>query len=105
MPQSRETNFNSSKRAKEQKKQKFKDMFLVRMASKGISLTIVVYPLGNFGQASWIRSCHEDLILIRKSHNCTGVAFIQGDSAGGFCRWLKVDRTDFKQYFCKNVYC
>ena len=43
------------------------------------NLTIVFYPLGNFGQAS----CHEDLILTRKSHNCSGIAFIQGDSAGG----------------------
>ena len=47
------------------------------------NLTIVVYPLGNLGQALCIRSCHEDLILTRKSHNCAGIAFIQGDSAGG----------------------
>ena len=47
------------------------------------NLTIVFYPLGNFGQALCIRSCHEDLILTRKSHNCSGIAFIQGDSAGG----------------------
>ena len=40
-------------------------------------------PLGNFGQALCIRSCHEGLILTRKSHNCFGIAFIQGDSAGG----------------------
>ena len=39
--------------------------------------------MGNFGQALCIRSCHEDLILTRKSHNCAGIAFIQGDSAGG----------------------
>ena len=32
-----------------------------------------IYPLGNFGQALCIRSCHEDLILIRKSHNCFGI--------------------------------
>ena len=44
--------------------------------------SIVFYPLGNFGQALCIRSCHEDLILTRKSHNCVGIAFIQGDSAG-----------------------
>ena len=47
------------------------------------NLTIVFYPLGNFGQALCVRSCHEDLILTRKSHNCSGIAFIQGDSAGG----------------------
>ena len=47
------------------------------------NLTIVFYPLGNFGQAFCIRSCHEDLILTRKSHNCAGMSFIQGDSAGG----------------------
>ena len=47
------------------------------------NLTIVFYPLGNFGQALCIRSCHEDLILTKKSHNCAGIAFIQGDSVGG----------------------
>ena len=47
------------------------------------NLTIVFYPLGNFGQVLCIRSCHEDLILTRKSHNCAGIAFIQMDSAGG----------------------
>ena len=47
------------------------------------NLTAVFYPLGNFGQALCIRSCHEDLIVTRKSHNCSGIAFIQGDSAGG----------------------
>ena len=47
------------------------------------NLTIVFYPLGNFGKALCIRSCHEDLILTRKSHNCAGIAFIRGDSAGG----------------------
>ena len=46
-------------------------------------LLIVFYPLGNFGQALCIRSCHVDLILTRKNHNCSGIAFIQGDSAGG----------------------
>ena len=46
-------------------------------------LLIVFYPLGNFGQALRIKSCYEDLILTRKSHNCSGIAFIQGDSAGG----------------------
>ena len=48
------------------------------------NLTIVFYLLGNFGQAlQCIRSCHEDLILTRKSHNCAGIAFIQGNSADG----------------------
>ena len=47
------------------------------------NLIIVFYPLGNFGQALCIRSCHEDLILTRKSHNCSGIAFIQGESASG----------------------
>ena len=47
------------------------------------NLTIVFYPLGNFGQALCRRSCHEDLILTRKGYSCTGIAFIQGDSAGG----------------------
>ena len=39
--------------------------------------------MGDFGQALLIRSCHEDVILTRKSHNCAGTAFVQGDSAGG----------------------
>ena len=47
------------------------------------NLTIVFYQLGNFGQALCIRSYHEDLILTWKSHNCSGIAFIQEDSAGG----------------------
>ena len=47
------------------------------------NLTIVFFPLGNFGQSLCIRSCHEDLILTRKSHNCAGIAFIQGDPARG----------------------
>ena len=46
------------------------------------NLTIVFYPLGNFGQALCIKSS-EDLILTRKSHNCAGIVFIQGDYAGG----------------------
>ena len=45
--------------------------------------TTVFYPLDNFGQALCIRSCHEDLILTRKSHNWAGIAFIQEDSAVG----------------------
>ena len=45
------------------------------------NLTIFFYPLGNFGQS--IRSCHEDVILTRKNHNCHGTAFILRDSAGG----------------------
>ena len=49
------------------------------------NLAIVFYLLGNFGQALCIRSCHEDLILTRKSHNCSGIVFLLdlGDSAGG----------------------
>ena len=31
----------------------------------------------------FIRSCHEDVIFTRKSHNCAGTAFVQGDSVGG----------------------
>ena len=30
-----------------------------------------------------LRSCHEDVIFTRKSHNCAGTAFVQVDSAGG----------------------
>ena len=29
------------------------------------------------------KTCHEDLILTRKSYDCPGIGFIQGDSAGG----------------------
>ena len=47
------------------------------------NLTTVFYTLGNFGQASCSRSCHEDLILTRKSHYWTMIAFVQVDSAGG----------------------
>ena len=39
--------------------------------------SIVLYFLGDFGQVLLIRSCHEDLILTRKSHNCAGTAFVQ----------------------------
>ena len=46
-------------------------------------LSIVSYLLGNLGQAFFIRSCHEDVIFTRKSHNCAGTAFVQGDSVGG----------------------
>ena len=56
------------------------DVDHLKIASK---LLIVFYPLGNFGQALCIRSCHEGLVMTRKSHNCSGIAFIQGDSAGG----------------------
>ena len=45
------------------------------------SKNIVFNFLGDFGQAMWMRSCHEDMILIRRSHNCTGTACVQGDSA------------------------
>ena len=44
-------------------------------------LKIANCPFGQFWAS--IRSCHEDLILTRKSHNCSGIAFIQVDSAGG----------------------
>ena len=47
------------------------------------NLSIVFYLVGSFGQALFIRSCHEDAILTRKSHNHAGTAFVQGDSAGG----------------------
>ena len=47
------------------------------------NLTTVFHPLCNFGQVLCIRSCHEDMILTKKSHNCAGIAFIQGDSASG----------------------
>ena len=39
--------------------------------------------MGDFWQALLIRSCHEDVVLTRKSHNCAGTAFVQGHSAGG----------------------
>ena len=32
---------------------------------------------------SFVRSCHEDVIFTRKSHNWAGTAFVQGDSVGG----------------------
>ena len=56
------------------------------MTSSGgtwLHLKLVYYPLGNSGQALFIKSCHEDLILTRKSHNFSGIAFIQGYSVGG----------------------
>ena len=62
------------------------------------NLTIVLYPLGNFGQTLCIRSCHEDLILTRKSHNCSGIAFIQGDSAGGSTNFN--NKVDSKKFSC-----
>ena len=43
----------------------------------------VFYFLGGFGQQLLIRSCHEDVILTKKSHDCAGTAFVQEDSAGG----------------------
>ena len=46
------------------------------------NLTTVFHTLGNFEPALCIRLCHEDLILTRKSHNCVGIAFIQGTSMG-----------------------
>ena len=47
---------------------------VVHLKSK---MLIVVYPLGNVGQELCIRSCHEDLILTRKRHNCSSIGFIQ----------------------------
>ena len=44
---------------------------------------MVFYFLGDSGQALLIGSCHEDVILTRKSHNCAEAAFVQGDSADG----------------------
>ena len=44
-------------------------------------------PLGNLGQALIIRSCHEDVIFTRKSHDCAGTEFVQRR----LCWWLKVD--------------
>ena len=62
----------------------FIDCSLIVLEIANLSnLTIVFYPLGIFGQVLCIRSCHKDLILTRKSHNYAGIAFIQGDSAGG----------------------
>ena len=58
-------------------------MLTTRKLANCSNLIIVIYRLGNFGRALCIRSCHEDLLLTRKSHNCAGIAFIQGDSAGG----------------------
>ena len=34
-------------------------------------------------QPLFIRSCHKDVILARKNHDCVGIVFAQGDSAGG----------------------
>ena len=47
------------------------------------TLGIVYYLLGDLGQALFIRSCHENVILARKMGNWAGTAFSQGDSAGG----------------------
>ena len=64
------------------------------------NLATVFYPLENFGQALCIRLCHEDLILTRKSHNCPGIAFIQGDSAGGS---VMIEQTLHKEEFMLKV--
>ena len=66
------------------------------------NLTIVFYPLGSFGQALSIRSCHEDLIMIRKNHNWAGIAFIQEDSAGG-SKWSEHTLHTFTEYERKVV--
>ena len=47
------------------------------------NFSIAYYFLGEHGQALFTRSCHEDVILTRKSHNCAGTAFVQRDSACG----------------------
>ena len=44
---------------------------------------VPVLPIGRSWEALFIRSCHEDVIFARKSHNCAGTAFVQGDSVGG----------------------
>ena len=73
------------------------------------NLTTAFYPLGNFGQALCIRSCHEDLILTRKSHNCPGIELIQGDSAGGSklieqtLRYTHIKVTRAKGYFTHDI--
>ena len=48
-----------------------------------LRLSIIYNLLGDLGQGLFIRSCHEDVIFTRKSHNCAGTAFVQGDSVGG----------------------
>ena len=47
--------------------------------SRLLQLSIVSYLLGDLGQAS----CYADITFTRKSHNCSGTAFVLGDSAGG----------------------
>ena len=53
-----------------------------------------------------IRSCQEDLILTRKSHNCSGIAFIQGDSAGGSKlieqTLLMVEKSFYVKFKCQH---
>ena len=40
--------------------------------------------MGDVGQTSSIRSCTEEMFFFsRESHNCAGVAFVQGDSVDG----------------------
>ena len=64
-------------------------------------LAIVFYPLDYFGQALCIRSCHEDLILTRKSHNCSGIVFIQGESAGG-SKLIEQTIRDISEFISSN---
>ena len=64
------------------------------------NLTTVFYPLVNFGHVLCIKSCYEDLNLTRKSHNCTGIAFIQGDSAGS-SKLIEQTLSTFKIQFCE----
>ena len=60
----------------------FKFLF-VNCLGPTATLSIVSYLLGDLGQALFKRACHEDVIFTRKSHNCAGTAFVQGDSVGG----------------------
>ena len=55
------------------------DLEIANCSITALSCTVA----GDFGQALLIRSCHEDVVSTRKSHNCAETAFVQGDSAGG----------------------
>ena len=67
------------------------------------NLDIVFYLLGDFGQALFIRSCLEDLILTRKSHNCSVTAFVHsGDSAGGSKLIKRILLEMMSKYFYMN---
>ena len=68
------------------------------------NLTIVFYPLSNFGQALCIRSCHENLILTRKVHvpNFGGLSGSEdrggGDNSIQFINFRRVDDKSFKEW-------